>query len=336
MGHGGAQGCRASPACATLDIMGEGAVGDVLRRSAVISIAGMWRRALVRKSPDNGECRPRGRDGSRPESCRSGLRRHLARHALRLPLRGAVDDAAPAESRRSMPSRIAGSLSMTSTVKCRPGRGAAERAGCCAACDRRRGRDAELRLRTRCRARLRLQADGCCQHLGNAVDDGQAEPEAGAPSPSLSRRWNSWKIMFMLCDRGFQVRCREPRCGVCRHAAGSPSAPGRSCVYLMALETRFCSTRRNSLRSDMTASAQGTTSSVEALLARRRAEFERQRLQQFVDAEGRHFRLHGAGIEPRNVEQRGEDFLDRLERGIDVARPVGILRRAACARPGSR
>ncbi len=30
-------------------------------------------------------------------------------------------------------------------------------------------------------------------------------------------------------------------------------------------------------------------------------------------------RLHRAGVEPRDVEQRAEDFLDGFERGIDVA-----------------
>ena len=31
-------------------------------------------------------------------------------------------------------------------------------------------------------------------------------------------------------------------------------------------------------------------------------------------------RLHGAGVEARDVEQRGEDLLDRVERGVDVLR----------------
>ena len=36
-------------------------------------------------------------------------------------------------------------------------------------------------------------------------------------------------------------------------------------------------------------------------------------------------RLHRAGIEPRDVEQRAEDFLDRFERGIDVADELRVL-----------
>ena len=35
--------------------------------------------------------------------------------------------------------------------------------------------------------------------------------------------------------------------------------------------------------------------------------------------------LHRAGVEPRNVEQRAEDFLDRLERGVDIADEPRVL-----------
>ena len=31
-----------------------------------------------------------------------------------------------------------------------------------------------------------------------------------------------------------------------------------------------------------------------------------------------HSRLHRAGVEARDVEQRGQDLLDRVERGVDV------------------
>ena len=64
---------------------------------------------------------------------------------------------------------------------------------------------------------------------------------------------------------------------------------------------------------------------VETLLTRQRREFDLQPLQQFVDAEVGHFRLHRAGIEPRNVEQRGEYLFDRFERSIDVLHQTGVL-----------
>ena len=36
-------------------------------------------------------------------------------------------------------------------------------------------------------------------------------------------------------------------------------------------------------------------------------------------------RLHGAGVEPRNIEQRAKDFLDRVERGVDVADELRVV-----------
>ena len=48
----------------------------------------------------------------------------------------------------------------------------------------------------------------------------------------------------------------------------------------------------------------------------------------------RDLRPHRAGIEPRNVEQRAEDFLDRFERGVDIVRPAARPRRPLRARPG--
>ncbi len=64
---------------------------------------------------------------------------------------------------------------------------------------------------------------------------------------------------------------------------------------------------------------------LEALFARQRLELDLELAQQLVDAEGDDLRLHRAGVEPRNVEQRAEDFLDRLERGIDIADEALVL-----------
>ena len=103
-------------------------------------------------------------------------------------------------------------------------------------------------------------------------------------------------------------------------------------VYLIALETRFCSSRRSSRRSERTASEQGTNLQLEALLARQRREFDLELAQHFVDAEADELRPHRAGVEPRNVEQRAENLLDRIERSIDVAdQRVGVL----AARPAA-
>ena len=64
---------------------------------------------------------------------------------------------------------------------------------------------------------------------------------------------------------------------------------------------------------------------IEALGAGERREFDVEPVQQFVDAELGEFRLHRPGIEPRNVEQRGENLFDRFERGVDIRHQVGIF-----------
>ena len=161
-------------------------------------------------------------------------------------------------------------------------------------------------------------------------------PRPGSGPPSLPSRSNSWKITRRLFSgmpgpvSCTSMRRRRPR-------AGSPSAHGRCAVYLMALETRFCSTRRSSLRSRLTASAEvhdgegrGRARAAAARIRRARA-WSRSPMRNADD-----LRLERAGIEPRDVEQRREDVLDRVERGIDIARPARHRSPRRCARRGSR
>ena len=64
---------------------------------------------------------------------------------------------------------------------------------------------------------------------------------------------------------------------------------------------------------------------LQALGAGDRRELDFEPVQQIVDAEIGEFGLHGAGVEPRNVEQRGENLLDRFERRVDVRHQIGVF-----------
>ena len=64
-----------------------------------------------------------------------------------------------------------------------------------------------------------------------------------------------------------------------------------------------------------------------------RREFELDLAHEFVDAEAGEFRAHRAGVEPRHVEQRAEDFLNGLERGIDIVDQAAVVASAG-ARSG--
>ena len=69
----------------------------------------------------------------------------------------------------------------------------------------------------------------------------------------------------------------------------------------------------------------GHESQIEAFLARQRREFDLELAQHLVDAEADELRPHRAGVEPRDVEQRAENLLDRVERGIDIADQADVL-----------
>ena len=55
-----------------------------------------------------------------------------------------------------------------------------------------------------------------------------------------------------------RARCRRRRCAACRARRRQPTSTRPFGVYLIALETRFCSSRRSSRRSERTLSEQGT------------------------------------------------------------------------------
>ena len=97
-------------------------------------------------------------------------------------------------------------------------------------------------------------------------------------------------------------------------------------VYLMAFETRFWSSRRSRRRSERTVSEDGTN-----LMSRPRSRAIGSNSRcswrnDLVDAETRPLRFHGAGVETRDIQQGREDFLDRVERGVDVLGERGVAR----------
>ena len=232
-----------------------------------------------------------------------------------------------------MPSRIFGSLSMHSTsmsaswptsTRCgsraRASRGSAGASGTSTEkCEPRPGFECSS---TGGRARAR------CARRSRGRGRGRAPP--WRPGRAGGTRGRSRASSTAEC----RARCRRRRCAAGRRARRQPTSTRPCGVYLIAFETRFCSSRRNSRRSERTARVLGTKVEREALLARERRELDLELAHQLVDAEAGDLRPHRAGIEPRDVEQRAEDFLHRLERGIDVARRGARPRRCPGARPG--
>jgi hypothetical protein len=64
---------------------------------------------------------------------------------------------------------------------------------------------------------------------------------------------------------------------------------------------------------------------LQASVARQWHELDLELAQQVLDAKRRELWLHRAGIEPRNVEQRSDDFLDGLQRSVEIGHERAIL-----------
>ena len=224
-----------------------------------------------------------------------------------------------------MPSSTFGSLSMHSTAVpiSRPRSTAATSRGaatCGAAFDS--GTSTENREPRR---GTETQIDLVIEHAADALHDGKPEAQTARHLGALVEPVEFLEDHLLLRAPECRGRCRRRRCADWPPRSRQPTSTRPLGVYLIALETRFCSSRRSSRRSERTVSEQGTNCSVEALLAGERRELDLELAQHVVDAEADRLRPHRAAVQPRHVEQRAEDFLDRFERGIDVADQAAVL-----------
>ena len=117
---------------------------------------------------------------------------------------------------------------------------------------------------------------GVVEDAGDALDDRKAEPEA-------ARRLGALVEALELAEHDLLLGARNAEPGVpdldrrrAPRAAGSRRATRPLGVYLMAFETRFCSSRRSSRRSERIVSERGDEDRVEALLAGDRLELDAQ------------------------------------------------------------
>ena len=134
--------------------------------------------------------------------------------------------------------------------------------------------------------------------------------------------------------------CGMPSAGVVdvdaqrRRGAGSRPARGPAGVYLIALETRFCSSRRSRRRSDCTAQRAGHERELEPLLARQRREFDLELAQQLVDAEARRFPASSRRCRAAKCRAARRRFPRPPRARRRYCRPAGRPRRRPAARPG--
>src|SRR3984885_1299744 len=173
-------------------------------------------------------------------------------------------------------------------------------------------------------ADIRFQHDLAVQHAGNAFDDRQAETETACHSRALIEPMEFAKYRAALALRDTDAGVVDLDAQLLAAPPAAHQHASRRRIFdrigneILQQPPTHAAIRAHALRARHEVEFQ-------ALLARQRREFDVEPVQQFVDAEIGDFRLHRAGIEPRNVEQRGEYLLDRFERGVDVLYQIAIL-----------
>ena len=172
------------------------------------------------------------------------------------------------------------------------------------------------------------------EHARDALHDREPESEAARDLRALIEpvKFAENRALLRLRDAEPGVVHIDPQLAVARPAADQDAAFGRVLdgvrhqVLQQPAQQPPVGTHRARARHK---------GQRQALLARERRELDFELAHHLVDAEAGNLRSHRAGIEPRDVEQRAEDFLDGLKRGIDVGDESRVLAAAFAARPGS-
>ena len=233
-----------------------------------------------------------------------------------------------------MPSRIFGSLSMHSTSMSASWLTSTRCGSARARVARQRRRERHLDREMRAAAGRRLQLDACDRARARCAPRsrgrGRARARPWRPDRADGIRGRSRASSIAGC----RARCRRRRCAAGRRAGGSRPARGLAGVYLIAFETRFCSSRRSSRRSERTARVLGTKVSVEPLLARERREFDLELAHQLVDAEARRSPASSRRNRAARCRAARRGFPRRLRARRRRSRPAARPRRCPAARPG--
>ncbi len=211
--------------------------------------------------------------------------------------------------------------STTMPASCPRSTSALSRGGCAR---RNGGGERHLDRELRSAADRRGDLDLVVEHARDALHDREAEPEPARHLGALV------EAMEFLEDR-LLLGARDAEPGVVDVDA-QPPPPAPAADQHAALGRVLDRVRDQVLQQPPQQPAVGSHREragheveLQPLLLRQRREFDLELAQQLVDAEADDLGLHRAGVEPRDVEQRAEDFLDRVERGVDIADELRIL-----------
>ena len=176
----------------------------------------------------------------------------------------------------------------------------------------------------RAAADIRFQCHLAIEHAGDAFDDRKAKADAARDARALVEAVELLEYGAPLClrdaDAGIADIDAQPR-------AAAPATDQHAARWRIFDRVRNEVLQQAPQQAPVRAHRERARHEDERqpLLARQRRKFHFQPLQQFVDAEIGDFRLHRAGVEPRNIQQRGEDLLHRLERRVDILHQFSVL-----------
>jgi hypothetical protein len=164
------------------------------------------------------------------------------------------------------------------------------------------------------------------QRRHQALDDRKPQPQplrhARAMLEAAELGEDQRMLVAVEADAG--VDHVEPQPRAARRTPTSTCPPGR--VYLMAFDTRFCTTRADQCSvADRRRAGFDEPQPHAASSRRERGELHLDLLEQVAHLERRVGGLHRTRIEPRDIEQRRHDLLDRRQR----------LPRSSCASSSS-
>ena len=173
------------------------------------------------------------------------------------------------------------------------------------------------------------------EHARDALDDREAKPEAARHLGTLIEAVELLENRALLRAAGCRARCRRRRCAAVAAAgaaADQHAALGRVFdgvgdeVLQQPPQQPPIGLHREPSRARIRAEP---LLAAPAARTRPRAGASSSSMRKAND-----FRLHGSGVEPRNVEQRAEYLLDGVERGIDIADQAAHPAGRPAARPG--
>src|SRR5215468_831411 len=161
------------------------------------------------------------------------------------------------------------------------------------------------------------------EHTRNALDNGESKPETagdlGAPFKAMKFGEHSLALVRWNADSRIEDIDAQPLPAA---AAADQNAPGSRILDGVGNEVLQHPTQQPPIGPYVERTRHDDE--IKALVASERRKIGLESAKQLVNPEACNFGFHRAGIQPRDLEQSGEDVLDGFERGVDVGNELRL------------